>query len=270
MPSYESPTHLELKRLALIWAQANGYAIAACEVALPNLRFRLDVGAYRPGVHRELREDARLKTKRLVRAPAIGVVSVFECKASRADFIRDSRNSERLLARIKVLTERRHTLESLLKIHYPTLHHGDGLWPEYHTFDFSGTEHAPYRKVIRELQTLGGQLHGQTKLHHLMQWQSANLHYLVVEPNLLKDYEMPIGWGLLARDGDRLLLRQPPEWRNVDESARLGFLHRLAVAGTKATNREAGVDYASIANERNGLSPEVAARRAASAASPPF
>ena len=40
----ESPAHLELKRLALIWAQADGYPIVACEVSVPNLRFRLDMG----------------------------------------------------------------------------------------------------------------------------------------------------------------------------------------------------------------------------------
>lgn len=37
-----------------------------------------------------------------------------------------------------------------------------------------------------------------------------------------------------------------PEWRDVDEATRLSFLHRLAAAGTKATNREAGVEYLAI------------------------
>ena len=69
----ETQAHLELKRLALIWAQANGYQIAAGEVTLPNLRFRIDVGAYKPAVRREVRRDPRLQTNRVRSAAAIGV-----------------------------------------------------------------------------------------------------------------------------------------------------------------------------------------------------
>jgi hypothetical protein len=38
----------------------------------------------------------------------------------------------------------------------------------------------------------------------------------------------------------------------VDETTRLTFLHRIAAAGSKATNREAGVDYLAIEGERRG------------------
>ena len=248
MPASESPEHLELKRLALIWAQANGYPIAACEVSLPNLRFRLDVAAYRPGMRRILRGD----TRRPVQAASVGVTAVFECKASRPDLVRDCRSAMRLLARMKVLTERRLTLERLLKIHCPSLRNGDGLWPEYDTYAFERAEHAPYRKVIKELGTLSRQLHGQTKMESLLKWQAANLHYLVVEPHLVEAHEIPLGWGLLVRAGERLELSVRPEWREVDECRRLTFLHRLAVAGTRATNRAAGVDYPTIESERQG------------------
>lgn len=246
MSSSESPTHLELKRLALIWAQANGYPIAACEVSLPNLRFRLDAGAYRPGSRREVKRDARLNTNRSVQVAAVGVTAIFECKASRPDLVRDCRNAARLIDRMKALTERRLTLERLLKLHYPSLRNGDGLWPEFETANYDGAEHAPYRKVLNELVTLSRQLHGQTKMESLMKWQAANLHYLVVEPDLVQAHELPIGWGLLVRTGEQLELCVRPEWREVDETTRLTFLHRLAAAGTKATNREAGVDYLAI------------------------
>ncbi len=155
---------------------------------------------------------------------------------------------------MKLLTERRLTLERLLKMHYPSLRHGDALWPEYETVAFERAGHAPYRKVVQELTTLSRQLHGGTKMESLLKWQAANLHYLVVEPGLVEPHEIPVGWGLLVRTGPRLELRIRPEWRDVDEAARLTFLHRIAAAGTRATNREAGVDYLAIESERRGRS----------------
>jgi len=48
----ETEAHLRLKRLALLWAQANRYAACAAEVSLPQCRYRADVAAYRSR-HRE-------------------------------------------------------------------------------------------------------------------------------------------------------------------------------------------------------------------------
>ena len=254
MSASESQAHLELKRLALIWAQANGYPIAACEVSLPNLQFRLDVGAYRPGSRREAQRDVRLAMNRSARIAAVGVSAIFECKASRPDLVRDCRSAARLIERMKTLTERRAAMERLLKIHFPSLRNGDGLWPEYETVAFDAAEHAPYRRIVKELTTLSRQLHGQTKMESLMKWEAANLHYLVVEPSLVKPHEIPVGWGLLVRESGRLELAVRPQWCEVSEATRLHFLHRLAAAGTKATNREAGVNYLSIDCERRGLS----------------
>ena len=43
----ETAAHRELKRLALLWAQAQGYSACALEVSLPRCRYRADVAAYR-------------------------------------------------------------------------------------------------------------------------------------------------------------------------------------------------------------------------------
>lgn len=257
MPTGESAAHLELKRLALIWAQANGYPIAAREVSLPNLRFRLDVAAYRPASARVVRRDERRGINRSSNIAALGLSAIFECKASRADLVRDCRNSIRLLARMKELTEARIELEWHLRINCPSLLKGDGLWPEYETAAFERSDHPPYLKVVKSLATLSRQLHGQTKMENLFKWNAANLHYLVVEPDLVADHEIPAGWGLLVRDGQRLDLRLRPEFKEIAEETRLAFLHRVAAAGTKATNREAGVDYSAIDVERRGLSPSI-------------
>ena len=257
VPASESATHLKLKRLALIWAQANRYPIVGAEVSLPNLRFRLDVGAYRPASRRETRAAPLGKGRRLASVAAVGVTAIFEAKASRADFIRDGRSAARLLGRMKALNERRATLERLLQIHYPSLRNGDALWPEYQTFNLEGADHAPYRKVIQELRTLTGQLHGQTKLEQLLKWEAANLHYLVAEPGIIEPPEVPLGWGLLVRDGERLDLRVCPEWREVREKRRVSSASASgwATAGTRAANREAGIDFPAIEAERRGLLP---------------
>lgn len=97
-------------------------------------------------------------------------------------------------------------------------------------------------------------------MESLMKWQAANLHYLVVEPDLVEEHEIPFGWGLLVREGPGLQLRARPELRDVAEPTRLTFLHRLSAANTKAANREAGVDYLAIECERRGMPPPTKAR----------
>ena len=101
------------------------YPIAACEVSLPNLRFRLDVAAYRPGSIRTLRFDAKRGVHRPVTLPAVGTTTLFECKASRPDLVRDCRNSARLIERMKELWELRAELEHHLKLNCPSLLKGD-------------------------------------------------------------------------------------------------------------------------------------------------
>jgi competence CoiA-like predicted nuclease len=44
----ETEAHIRLKRLTLLWAQANGYSVCGLEVSLPRCRYRADVVAYRP------------------------------------------------------------------------------------------------------------------------------------------------------------------------------------------------------------------------------
>jgi len=256
MPGSESAAHIELKRLALVWAQANGYPVAATEVSLPNLRFRLDAAAYKPGSVRLLRYDEKKQANRYVTHPAVGLTTIFECKASRADLIRDCRSSVLLLEKIRVLDEARLLLETRIRISSPSLLNGDGLWPEFETAAFERSPDPEYRKVVKTLQSLRYQIHGQTKMEKLMRWNAGNLHYLVVEPGIIREHEVPAGWGLLERDGRKLELRVLPEFKEIPLEARLSFLHRVAAAGTKAANREMGIRYEEIEALRRGIIPE--------------
>jgi len=110
----ETAAHLELKRLALLWAQENGYPIVALEVSLPQCRYRADVAAYRPQ-----------------RNGMLGHTVVFECKQSTPDLRRDDCRGQKTLARLESVYRRRQILEKHLRIHYPTLRTGETLFPEW-------------------------------------------------------------------------------------------------------------------------------------------
>jgi hypothetical protein len=54
---------------------------------------------------------------------------------------------------------------------------------------------------------------------------------------------LPCGWGLLERDGEELLLKMKPQWHDVPEEDRLAFFQRIALAATRAVNREHGAEF---------------------------
>jgi len=212
--------HLELKRLALIWAQENGYPIAALEVSLPQCRYRADVAAYRPQKN-----------------GALGQTAVFECKQSAPDLRRDDRRSPQTLARLELLDRRRQILEKNLRIHYPTLRTGECLFPEWDAYDFDAIEHRGYRRVMREFGALQAQLRDGRKFEKLARYACANLFFLVVPDELFHEAEAPLGWGLLvAREGG-LRSHRKPVWHDSPEGTRLRLLQRIGAAATRHCNR---------------------------------
>lgn len=239
----ESQAHRDLKRLALLWAQRNGFRIAAAEVSLPNHRVRMDVAAYKPERVREMRRDARTGRERLVWKPAVGVTAIFECKASATDFIRDARSLEATAERLKALHEKRVRAEQELKIHYPSIRNGDSLFQEFETLNFERPGYERYEKIMRDIRRLSDRFHGNTKFDRLTKFGAANLFYLVAEPAAVVSHVLPCGWGLLERQGDDLLLTRKPHWHDVAEEERLAFFQRIALAATRAVNREHGVEF---------------------------
>jgi hypothetical protein len=216
----ETASHRELKRLALIWAQENGYPLAALEVSLPNSRYRADVAAYRPQ-----------------RKGTLGHTVVFECKQSRPDLRRDDCRSSKMLARLEAVYRRQEVLERNLRIHYPTLRTGETLFPEWDDFDFAAIEHRGYRQVVRELSALQNQLRDGRKFENMCRYRCANLFYLVAPNELTRLSEVPIGWGLLTASEGGLALARKPVWHDSSETARLRLLQRIAKAGTRQINR---------------------------------
>jgi hypothetical protein len=220
----ESATHLALKRMALLWAQENGYPTAAFEVTLPRCRYRADVAAYRPQQNGSL-----------------GHTTIFECKQSRPDFRRDDCRAAETFARLKVIYHRQQILERNLRVHYPTLRTGDTLFPEWDNYDFAAIKHRGYQRVLRELTALQHQLRDGRKFERITRYSCANLFYLVAPKSLIREALVPPGWGLLISIDGSLALARKPIWQESSEAVRLRLLQRIAAAGTRELNRRHGL-----------------------------
>jgi hypothetical protein len=237
----ETAGHLNLKRLALAWAQAQGYRAAAAEVTLPNYRFRLDVGAYRPARVRVNVRCEKRNTERVVWRQTIGLTAAFECKVSKPDFRRDACSMESTIERLKVLHERKTRIEQELRLFYPSIRNGDSLFQDFETVDFERPGHERYQHTLGEISRLTSRLYENTKFEKLVKWSAANLFYVVADPGVISAHELPAGWGLLVRDGLALSLTVKPLLHEICESERLSLLHRISLAATRAVNREHGV-----------------------------
>ena len=192
----ETEAHVRLKRLALLWAQANRYTACAAEVSLPQCRYRADVAAYRARVREQT------------------VTAIFECKQALPDLRRDNCESVAARERLRSLARRRETLEKHLRIHYPTLRTGDSLFAEYDSHDFDAIGHRGYRRVLRETAALQNRLYGGTKFECLVRYRCANLFFLVLPNELFRRAEAPGGWGVLVEIKGSLELVRRPAWHD--------------------------------------------------------
>lgn len=253
MPGGESARHRELKRLALRWAQLEGWSICAEEVALPHSSYRADLAAYRPATERLREPDPRDPSRqRIVTRAAVGLTAVFECKQARSDFLKDSRASAALQAKLAKLAERRATLERTLRVHHPTLRSGETLFPEFDTAALEALEHATLQRVLAQIRTLQGQLYEGVKFEELVRYRCASACWLVAEPEVFTPGEVPLGWGLLVRQGEALVVQQKPALLECHERTRLALLQRIAQMATRGANRAHGLDATSLWEERRG------------------
>jgi hypothetical protein len=136
----ETERHAALKRLAFLWAQAQGYSACAMELSLPNCRYRADVAAFRLGPKQ------------------IGSTAIFECKQALCDLRRDNCQSDAARQRLETISQRRQLLEIHLHAHYPNLQNGDSLFPEFDLPDFTVVGHRGYARLLRELRALQNRL----------------------------------------------------------------------------------------------------------------
>ena len=228
----ETVAHLALKRLAVAWAQEHGFRIVAAEVSLPHLRMRIDVAACR----------AAKGARRPGAAPPIDATAIFECKQGRGDFLRDSRCAELIRRRLAALHEQRKLYEESMRVHLPSLHHGEALFPEFDGFAYAAAGFAPYDRITGEIAQLSARLHQQTKFANLLRWRAAHLHYVVAEAGVAQLHELPSGWGLLVANDNQLEIASPAIWQEIPTPNAFQLLIRIAMSGTRAMNRELEVN----------------------------
>lgn len=174
----ETDRHRELKRLALAWASARGWELAAAEVRVPRSGWRADVAAA-GGPDRPC--------------------ALFECKQAREDLRRDAHDEAAARARLEELTRRARSLDELLAVHCPALRRGEALWPEFDTWDFSALRHRGRRALAVAREAAERRVRDGTKFSRLRRYHAADELYLVVEPDCFALADLPAGWGLLVR-----------------------------------------------------------------------
>jgi len=241
----ETAAHARLKRLAVLWAQAQGYSACAMEVSLPRCRYRADVAAHRSQPNE------------------IGTTSIFECKQALVDLRRDNGSSAETRERLTKLYQRRQLLEKNLRVHYPQLRIVDSLFSEFDSHDFSAIKHRGYARVLRELNSLQNRLFDCTKFETLLRYRSANLFFLVLPGELFREPEIPLGWGALVESNGVLELVCKPVWQESPPEGRLQLLQRIAAAGTRVLNRQLEItfDDVLVVRGRSSRSPEFLAMR---------
>jgi hypothetical protein len=229
----ETEAHIHLKRLAVLWAQAQGYSACATEVTLPRCRYRADVAAYRP--HRK---------------QSAATTAIFECKQAIVDLRRDNGCTATTMRRLEEVHQRRETLERNLRVHCPALRIADSLFAEFDSHNFEAIAHRGYQQVLRQTRALQNRLFDGTKFETLTRYRCANLFFLVLPSELYREPEIPIGWGALIESNGELKLARKPVWHEATEQSQLQFLQRIATAGTRALNRTLEINFEAVAAAR--------------------
>lgn len=220
----ETALHRELKRLSVEWALAHRLSLCCTEVSLPRCSYRADVAASTPRI-----------------TSPHAVTAVFECKASRSDFLRDGADERTIATEIVELTERLEALRRSIAHHCPDLRRGEELFPEFEEVDLRGVRHDTHRRLTAALRIAQAKHLEGTKFSRLARWRCASLFYLVAEPDLIARHEVPDGWGLLVREGESLVLKQLPLRHETTPEQRIAFLERLTAAASRDARRGLGV-----------------------------
>lgn len=234
----ETQAHQQLKWLAASFLRSLGCLAVAMEVRCPISRYRIDVAGHcdtDPVEH--------------CRRPAKTVV--VECKQSRADFLRDRTQMERLL-RIRNHLERvRLSIEEhRIKIEEPQLRvRGSSLFESLDDWNFAASRLPSYRRTLRRQRRIDQQIYGETKFFLMARYRLADQMFIAAPRGMIWPCELPRGWGLLEcpmdgleslADSDRL--EEPPSLtvrvdaceQNTHPERRLRWLRNIAVAASFA------------------------------------
>ncbi|MDY7109108.1 MAG: hypothetical protein SYC29_10785 [Planctomycetota bacterium] len=263
----ETAAHRKLKQLAVAFLREHGCPAVALEVRCPIRRYRVDVAGYTDTIGLErpfLGEGGAIAPngstagngRRRRRRPPRTVL--IECKQSRADFLRDRRDTNRLLTLRADLDRFRRSLEEKrIRIEEPHLRRaGTALFTELEEWDFAASRLPAYRQVLRRLRRLDRMLHGETKFCMAARYALADRLYIAAPRGLIQRRELPPGWGLLEcpkaalHDDDpnadlfgrsRLEVTVRPPILAPREEYRQRLLRNIAVAASSAASSALGV-----------------------------
>ena len=275
----ETHTHMQLKRLAHAWLLREGFQAVAAEVRAPIMRYRADVAGYidaepyKPSESAEATHDHLEEIVEPVGGPVGGQrilpfdptarpassrkaceprTIIVECKQSRADFLRDTAETDRLLAQRRTLLDRKHAVEhEFIKRTEPDLRATDQfLFHDMEHWDFSRSRSPAYKKLLGEIASIDSALYNQTKFFWMAQYRMADRLFLIAPRAMIKPRELPDGWGLievprrladslarasLAELGEvPLVLRTPARDNHTRGTHRMRLLRNIAVAATRS------------------------------------
>jgi hypothetical protein len=229
----ETAAHQLLKLRAAAWLRESLHAAVALEVACPISRYRVDVAGYLDGARlddpsgRDDRGDER----------TVGATTFIECKASRSDFLRDTRDRSRLLAaRERLHRELAHVQEEFVKPLEPHLRgSGSYLFDEMERWDFELSRSHAYRAIVRELRRVDAAIYDQTKFFMLAHYRLADRLFIMAVPGVIEVRELPRGWGLLVLDSADAGVRvaAPANEMRARSVRRLRTLRNIAAAASR-------------------------------------
>jgi len=190
--------------------------------------------------------EARRGGRRLRCEPRTAII---ECKQARADFLKDGKESARLLRRREGLERRAQQIEDgLIKPGEPHLRESDQfLFNEMERWAFEASASLAYRRVVRSLRRINEQLYGETKFWLAAQYRLADRLYIMAPAGLVGRRELPPGWGLVECDpraltapgpeeaAVRVAVLAPQRLTSPDQRARL--LRNIAAAATRSAWR---------------------------------
>ncbi len=269
----ETVAHRQLKRLAKTFLRHIGCPAAAEEVRCPISKYRVDVAGYldtiptwirRPPVSPKMvaRSIASLHTKLPHSRYGFrceGRTVMIECKQSRADFLRDNRQLEKLLTlRADLEGIRRSIEEHQVKRFEPQLRReGSSLFPELDDWDFQESRLPSHRKIMRRLRRVECQLYGETKFHMIARYQLADRLFIAAPKGMIRPAELPGAWGLLEcpreflesdhdeatlyDESPRLSVKYDAAELTAQEKHRSRLLRNIAVAASFASEEKASL-----------------------------
>jgi hypothetical protein len=183
----ETDLHKTLKKEACRWLFKVGYRCIAAEVRLKPLGIidAVGTGLFRPW-HNYITAPYELPQ-----------VCFIECKASRADFLRDLTEDGQLKL---CFTERRANAKRSKKPPKPTAGLRD-------LFDDKKTIRALKRPSLRQCIGLG-------KFDSCLMQPMANIHYILAPAGMIKKDELPPRWGLLSYGPGGISVVQRALWQD--------------------------------------------------------